>query len=51
MTYTTEDFRGPMLIKLPNDDSHVIVLKRQKKQILKNTIIILATQIGFSHGI
>lgn len=29
-TYTAEDFGGQVLIKLANDDSHIIVLKKEE---------------------
>lgn len=30
-TYTAEDFRGQVLVKLANDDSHIVVLKKERR--------------------
>lgn len=30
-TYTAEDFGSPVLVKLADDDSHVVVLQKRKR--------------------
>lgn len=34
-TYTAEDFGGQVLVKLSNDDSHIVILKKRKTSYLK----------------